>query len=144
MFTLIKKLLARQAPAKQTRNPEVNPVKILHIDSSILGPYSVSRALSADIVKRQVAAHPNATITYRDLALHNVGRESSANRIGAENTGIDMQDLHGIDLWVAGLLCGRLAREQLFDESEHGEILSHGADAAEKPLYSDAIYRRCR
>ena len=68
MFTLIKKLFARQAPAKPVHQSEVNPVKILHIDSSILGPYSVSRALSADIVKRQLAAHPTATVTYRDLA----------------------------------------------------------------------------
>ncbi|MBB2158327.1 FMN-dependent NADH-azoreductase [Gluconacetobacter diazotrophicus] len=43
-------------------------MKILHIDSSILGDYSVSRQLSAETVARQKAAHPDATITYRDLA----------------------------------------------------------------------------
>lgn len=40
---------------------------ILHVDSSILGGYSVSRALSAAIVARQAALHPNASIVYRDL-----------------------------------------------------------------------------
>ncbi|KQT53752.1 FMN-dependent NADH-azoreductase [Aureimonas sp. Leaf454] len=40
---------------------------ILHIDSSILGGYSVSRSLTADIVARQVELHPGATVVYRDL-----------------------------------------------------------------------------
>ena len=49
-------------------------MNILHIDSSILSGYSVSRTLSAEIVARQVALHPGAKVTYRDLvaeaALH--------------------------------------------------------------------------
>ncbi|MEZ0212099.1 MAG: FMN-dependent NADH-azoreductase [Xanthobacteraceae bacterium] len=40
---------------------------ILHIDSSILGGYSVSRALTADIVAKQQALHPGARIIRRDL-----------------------------------------------------------------------------
>ena len=40
---------------------------ILHIDSSILGAYSVSRELTADIVARQKALHPGATVVRRDL-----------------------------------------------------------------------------
>ena len=47
---------------------------ILHIDSSILGGYSVSRTLSADIVARQLALHPGSAVVRRDLvadaALH--------------------------------------------------------------------------
>jgi len=43
-------------------------VKLLHIDSSILGSNSVSRALSAEIVARQVALHPVIEVAYRDLA----------------------------------------------------------------------------
>lgn len=47
---------------------------ILHIDSSILGGYSVSRALSAEIVAKQQALHPGTKVIYRDLvadaALH--------------------------------------------------------------------------
>jgi FMN-dependent NADH-azoreductase len=41
---------------------------ILHIDSSILGLYSVSRALSSAIVARQRALNPGAKVVYRDLA----------------------------------------------------------------------------
>ena len=43
-------------------------MKLLHIDSSILGNDSVSRTLSAESVARQVALHPSIEITYRDLA----------------------------------------------------------------------------
>jgi FMN-dependent NADH-azoreductase len=43
-------------------------MKLLHLDSSILGPNSVSRALSAEIVARQVALHPGIEVNYRDLA----------------------------------------------------------------------------
>ena len=40
---------------------------ILHIDSSILGGYSVSRDLSANIVARQQALYPEAQVIRRDL-----------------------------------------------------------------------------
>jgi FMN-dependent NADH-azoreductase len=43
-------------------------MNILHIDSSILGANSVSRALSAAIAAKQAELHPGATIVYRDLA----------------------------------------------------------------------------
>jgi FMN-dependent NADH-azoreductase len=42
---------------------------ILHIDSSILGGYSVSRALSADIVARQLRLHPGSRVIRRDLVV---------------------------------------------------------------------------
>jgi len=41
--------------------------KLLHIDSSVLGPHSVSRQLSAAIVERLKTATPHLEITYRDL-----------------------------------------------------------------------------
>jgi FMN-dependent NADH-azoreductase len=43
-------------------------VKLLHIDSSILGPNSVSRTLTAEIVEHQRKLHPEIEVTYRDLA----------------------------------------------------------------------------
>lgn len=42
-------------------------MKILHIDSSILGGHSVSRQLSADIVARLKGANAGAQVTYRDV-----------------------------------------------------------------------------
>jgi FMN-dependent NADH-azoreductase len=44
-------------------------MKLLHIDSSVLGPHSVSRQVSAAIVDRLHQATPNLDISYRDLTL---------------------------------------------------------------------------
>jgi FMN-dependent NADH-azoreductase len=54
-------------------------MNILHLDSSILGPNSVSRGLSAAITEKQAALHPGATITYRDLAAAPVPHLSPAH-----------------------------------------------------------------
>ena len=43
-------------------------MKILHIDSSILGDNSASRALTREIVARWRRTHPGLEVTYRDLA----------------------------------------------------------------------------
>ena len=42
-------------------------MKLLHIDSSVLGPHSVSRQVSAAIVDRLREATPGLDVTYRDL-----------------------------------------------------------------------------
>jgi FMN-dependent NADH-azoreductase len=43
-------------------------MKLLHIDSSILGTNSVSRQLSAEIVAKWRASHPGTSVDYLDLA----------------------------------------------------------------------------
>jgi FMN-dependent NADH-azoreductase len=43
-------------------------MKLLHIDSSVLGPHSVSRQVSAAVVDRLRLETPNLAITYRDLS----------------------------------------------------------------------------
>ena len=42
-------------------------MKLLHIDSSVLGPHSVSRQVSAAIVDRLGQATPSLQVVYRDL-----------------------------------------------------------------------------
>jgi FMN-dependent NADH-azoreductase len=42
-------------------------MKLLHIDSSVLGPHSVSRQVSAAVVDRLKQATPSLDIVYRDL-----------------------------------------------------------------------------
>ena len=42
-------------------------MKLLHIDSSVLGPHSVSRQVSAAIVNRLRQATPGLDVSYRDL-----------------------------------------------------------------------------
>ena len=73
-------------------------MKLLHIDSSILGEHSVSRRLSADIVDRLKAAHPGLVETYRDLGNepipHLSGAYLAAGQIAeAERTPALEQDL---------------------------------------------------
>lgn len=62
-------------------------MNILHLDSSILGPQSVSRMLSADIVAKLTASHPAAKVTYRDLVAdplsHLTGDYIAVTRFGA-------------------------------------------------------------
>src|SRR5437868_6148692 len=47
--------------------PWVNRMKLLHIDSSVLGPHSVSREVSGAIVDRLRQTTPSLDIIYRDL-----------------------------------------------------------------------------
>jgi FMN-dependent NADH-azoreductase len=54
-------------------------MQLLHIDSSVLGPNSASRALSAEIVAKQVALHPAMTVIHRDLATDAALHLSSAH-----------------------------------------------------------------
>src|SRR5258708_4033780 len=49
--------------------PRVNAMKLLHIDSSVLGPHSVSRQVSAAIVERLRKATPGLNVVNRDLTL---------------------------------------------------------------------------
>ena len=43
-------------------------MKLLHVDSSILGPHSVSRILSGEIVEQHRRLNPGLEVIYRDLA----------------------------------------------------------------------------
>lgn len=51
-------------------------MKLLHIDSSITGDYSVSRQLTASIITRLKKTSPDPTITYRDVALTPIPHQS--------------------------------------------------------------------
>lgn len=64
-------------------------MKLLHIDSSILGANSVSRQLSAEAVKAWVAVHPNTKVEYLDLAVNtppHLGADALGFRTGQEAT----------------------------------------------------------
>jgi hypothetical protein len=71
-------------------------MKLLHIDSSVLGPHSVSRQVSAAIVDRLRKAAPGLEIVYRDLTLtplaHLSGSHLSAGQ-GAAPEATLQQDL---------------------------------------------------
>jgi FMN-dependent NADH-azoreductase len=76
-------------------------MQLLHIDSSVLGPNSASRALSADIVSRQVALHPGMSVVYRDLAADSALHLSSAH-LAAWQGGPIEDALLGADLAKGG------------------------------------------
>lgn len=62
-------------------------MKLLHIDSSILGANSVSRQLSAEAVKAWVAVHPNTKVEYLDLAVNtppHLGADAMGFRTGQD------------------------------------------------------------
>jgi FMN-dependent NADH-azoreductase len=53
-----------------SRNPRERKImKLLHVDSSVLGANSVSRLLSAEVVAQWRTANPQATVEYLDLAV---------------------------------------------------------------------------
>ncbi|MDP9164082.1 MAG: NAD(P)H-dependent oxidoreductase [Pseudomonadota bacterium] len=60
-------------------------MKILHIDSSILGGNSVSRKLSAEIVAKLTAADPGASVVTRDLGANPVPHLSGATIMAAQS-----------------------------------------------------------
>ncbi len=70
MIKALREFLTRITTALSARQLETpSMTTILHIDSSILGGYSVSRTLTADIVAKQEALHPGARIIRRDLVV---------------------------------------------------------------------------
>jgi FMN-dependent NADH-azoreductase len=71
-------------------------MKLLHIDSSVLGPHSVSRQVSAAIVDRLAKASPGLDMTYRDLSstpLEHLSGPHLAARQGAEPAIAHAQDI---------------------------------------------------
>jgi FMN-dependent NADH-azoreductase len=54
-------------------------MKLLHVDSSILGAGSVSRELTAEIVAAEKRRRPALEVTYRDLAVDPVDHLSGAH-----------------------------------------------------------------
>ena len=71
-------------------------MKLLHIDSSVLGPHSVSRQVSAAIVDRLSKATPGLDIVYRDLTstplAHLSGPHLAAPQAGTADAALQ-QDL---------------------------------------------------
>ncbi len=54
-------------------------MRLLHVDSSILGPGSVSRLITTEIVAAEKRRDPSISVTYRDLAADPVDHLSGAH-----------------------------------------------------------------
>ena len=59
-------------------------MKLLHVDASILGANSISRQLSAAIVKRLRDANPALEVTYHDLGAEPIGHLTGAHLAAAQ------------------------------------------------------------
>ncbi|BBP76863.1 FMN-dependent NADH-azoreductase [Pseudomonas gingeri NCPPB 3146 = LMG 5327] len=66
-------------------------MKLLHIDSSILGDNSASRQLSRRVVEAWQAAEPSSVVTYRDLANDAISHFSSLTLV-AGGTAAELRD----------------------------------------------------
>ena len=64
-------------------------MKLLHIDSSVLGPHSVSRQVSAAIVERLRRADPGLDIVYRDLASTPLGHLTGSHLAAGQGASPD-------------------------------------------------------
>ena len=98
-------------------------MKLLHIDSSVLGPHSVSRQVSAAIVERLRKANPGLEVSYRDLTLtplaHLSGPHLAAGQEAAPEAGLQ-----------ADIVAGRTALEEFLTS----DIIVIGA-----PMYNFTI-----
>lgn len=79
-------------------------MKLLHIDSSILGANSISRQVSAAVVERLQASDPSIDVTYRDLAAGGIDQLTAAN-LPSEASGADaaLAEFLDADLIVLGV-----------------------------------------
>ena len=66
-------------------------MKLLHLDSSILGDASASRQLSHSVVAAWLAAEPTASLSYRDLAADALSHFSAASLVAA-GTATELRD----------------------------------------------------
>ena len=64
-------------------------MKLLHVDSSILGQGSVSRELSANVVATFRSSHPDLTVARLDLAATPIGHLTAAHLAAAQGALVD-------------------------------------------------------
>ncbi|MCM2461685.1 FMN-dependent NADH-azoreductase [Pseudomonas sp. LARHCG127] len=100
-------------------------MKLLHIDSSILGDHSASRQLSREVVEAWKAAEPGITVTYRDLAADAISH-FSAQTLVAAGTSAELRD-------------AALKHEADLSASAMAEFLAADAVVIAAPMYNFSI-----
>jgi FMN-dependent NADH-azoreductase len=98
-------------------------MKLLHIDSSVLGPDSVSRKVSAAIVDRLRQATPRLEVIYRDLTSTPLSHLSGSHLAAAQGAAPE-----------AALLQDLAAGQAVLDEFLAADIVVLGA-----PMYNFTI-----
>lgn len=82
-------------------------MKLLHIDSSIMGEGSASRSLTAEIVARWKAARPDVEVSYRDLAVQELPHLSQkslsrSDELEAARNAATLEEFLAADIIVIG------------------------------------------
>ncbi|KAB0685223.1 FMN-dependent NADH-azoreductase [Burkholderia territorii] len=98
-------------------------MKLLHVDSSILGRGSVSRDLSAEAVAALRARHPDLELTHIDLATTPIGHLTAAHLAAAQGAPVD-------EALTADVVAGQTALEEFLA----ADIIVIGA-----PMYNFGI-----
>lgn len=98
-------------------------MNLLHIDSSVLGPHSVSRQVSAAITERLAKAQPGLAVTYRDLSAAPLSHLSGSHLAAAQGGAAD-----------AALQADLAAGQTALDEFLAADIVVIGA-----PMYNFTI-----
>jgi FMN-dependent NADH-azoreductase len=98
-------------------------MNLLHIDSSVLGPHSVSRQVSAAIAERLTATHAGLHVTYRDLSAEPLSHLSGLHLAVAQGAPAD-----------AALQADLAAGNAALDEFLAADIVVIGA-----PMYNFTI-----
>ena len=101
MFSYLKNLLSPKTSIPRKNAMETRSMKLLHLDSSILSTYSVSRTLSSEIVARHASLYPNIEVVYRDLATDAALHLSGAHLAAWQGTPVEDAAL-GKDLASGG------------------------------------------
>ena len=101
-------------------------MKLLHIDSSILGDSSVSRRLSATVVAAWRKRDPNLAVTYRDLAAEPLNHLSAPLLTGGGAANAGSED----DCLKKDLDAGTRALDEFLD----ADVVVVGA-----PMYNFAV-----
>jgi FMN-dependent NADH-azoreductase len=97
---------------------------ILHVDSSILGGYSISRTLIAGIVAKELALHPGARVIRRDLVVDATLHLSDAHMVA----------FHGSEVGHAALGQDLAVGDAYIDELFAADIIVIGA-----PMYNFSV-----
>jgi len=100
-------------------------MKLLHIDSSVLGNNSVSRALTASIAAQWQASHPGTVVEYLDLAV------SAPSHLSADSLGFRVP--------AGGSLTAVQVRENAVSEALVTQFLSADVIVVGAPLYNLSI-----
>jgi FMN-dependent NADH-azoreductase len=98
-------------------------MKLLHLDSSVLGPHSVSRQVSAAAVDRLRKANPGLEVSYRDLTLTPLAHLSGPHLAAGQDAAPESE-------LQADIVAGRTALEEFLAS----DIIVLGA-----PMYNFTI-----